>query len=142
MSIVRGPWRTPAGAAPELALEPLDGVEQLQRLERGADAQAGVQEARLVEHLADGVGVVGRGAGQHLHAGAGQRVDGGLQMRAAIADVGAEPEQPDASLALALTPSAHASAGASGARRLQARRDGLLAHRLRRTASGRRAGGA
>ena len=76
MSIARGPWRTPAAPRPELALEALDRVEQLERLERGLHAHARVQEARLVEHLADRVGVVGRGAREHRHAGAGQRVDG------------------------------------------------------------------
>ena len=53
--------------ATQLALEPLDGIEQLERTERGAHAQARVQEARLIEHLADRIGVVGGGAREHLH---------------------------------------------------------------------------
>ncbi len=47
-------------AAPELPLEPLDGIQQRERLERCLHAHAGVQEGRLVDDLADGIGVVGR----------------------------------------------------------------------------------
>ena len=83
------------GAA-ELALEPLHRVEQLERLERRRDARAGVQEARLVGQLADGVGVVGRGAREHAHARARQGIHGRLQVGAALADVRAETEQPEA----------------------------------------------
>ena len=89
------PVARPAGRAAELALQALDGVEQLQRLQRGAHAQAGVEEAGLVGHLADGVGVVHRGGRAHLHARRGQRVDRALQLGAAVADVGAEAEQAD-----------------------------------------------
>ena len=41
-----------------------------------SDEQAGVEEARLVEHLADGVGVVNARDGRRQHALGGQRVDG------------------------------------------------------------------
>ena len=61
MSIARGPWRTPPPRA-ELALERLDRVEQLRAARARSHPQARVEEARLVEHLADRVGVVGRGA--------------------------------------------------------------------------------
>lgn len=82
-----------AGLAPEVALQALEEIEQGERLERCLDAQAGIQEGRLVEDLANGIGVVHRGGAQHAHAGARQRVDGGLQMAATVADVGAEAEQ-------------------------------------------------
>ena len=93
MSIARGPWRDPLAIAAELELEALDRVEQLERLERRLDEHAGVQEARLLEHLADRIGVVGRGAGGHRHPRGGQGVDGRLQLGAAIAEVRAESEQ-------------------------------------------------
>ena len=44
--------------AAHLALDRLAGVEQRLGLELGVDPQAGVEEARLVEDLADRVGVV------------------------------------------------------------------------------------
>ena len=49
--------------------------------------QARVEERRLVEHLADRVGVVGRGGREHAHAVRGEAVDGGLEVGAAVADV-------------------------------------------------------
>jgi len=82
--------------APELSLQALQGVEQLQCPQVGPHAQAGVEERRLVGHLPDGVGVVGGRGGEHLHAGAGEGEHGGLQLGAAIAEVAAEAEQPDA----------------------------------------------
>src|ERR1700726_1712080 len=47
-----------AGSPSQLALQALDRVEYLQRRQLGLDAQARVQEARLVEHLPDRIGVV------------------------------------------------------------------------------------
>ena len=79
--------------SPELPLEGLDDIEQLQRLEAGAHPQAGIEERRLVCDLADGLGVIERGAREHLDARAGERVDGRLQLRAPLAHVRAEPEQ-------------------------------------------------
>ena len=81
---------------------------------------ARVQEARLIEHLADRVGVVGRGALQRVTPIAPATVDGRLQVRPPLADVRAETEQSDASR--------HRRGHA--ARRLQPRRLDLLAHRL------------
>ena len=83
---------TPPEVAAELALDRLARVEQRLGLERGLDPQAGVEERRLVEHEADRIGVVGRGGRRAPHAVRGQRVDGGLQVRAAVADVRAEAE--------------------------------------------------
>src|SRR3954453_19286758 len=77
---VDGPRAMPRAArlAPEVALDGLAGVQQLLGAERGLDAQARVQEARLVEDLADRVSVVGRRARGPLDAAAGGRVVRGL----------------------------------------------------------------
>ena len=64
-------------------------------LELRLDPHDRVEELRLVEHLADRLGVVDRRRRQHAHAVRGQRVDRGLQVRAAVADVRAEPEVAD-----------------------------------------------
>ncbi len=93
MSIARGPWRGPPALRPSSRSSDLDGVEQIQRLQRGAHAQAGVQEAWLVGQLPHGIGVVHRRGRQHLHARDGQRIDGGLQLGTAVAEVGAKAEQ-------------------------------------------------
>ena len=110
----------PAADAAELALEALDRVEQLQRLERGLHAQAGVQEARLVGHLADGVGVVGGGAREHRHAAAGSASTAACSWARRSPTLEPSPSSPrprwparHATCARAATP------GPSGARRLQ-----------------------
>ena len=71
---------------------PLVTLEQLQRRELSPHPQAGVEKAGLVEHLADGVGVVGGRALKDVDANAGQGVDGRLQMHTSLADVRAEPQ--------------------------------------------------
>src|SRR4051794_25320583 len=88
----------PPRLAAEIALDGLAGVQQLLGAERGLDAQARVQEARLVEDLADRVGVVGRRAREHLDAAGRQRVDRGLEVRAPVADVRAQAEVRDHSV--------------------------------------------
>ena len=114
-----------AGLAAEPRLERLDGVEQRQRLERRLDEQAGVQEARLVEHLADGVGVVGRRSWRAPRRRPRQRVDGApAGARGARRRSSRGPAGPRAGLA-ARRPSR------SRAGRREPRRLDLLAHRLR-----------
>ena len=81
------------GGAAEIALEPLDRVQQLERHELGAHEQAGVEETRLVEHLADRIGVVRGRRSLHLDADRGQSIDGRLQVLTALADIGPESEQ-------------------------------------------------
>ena len=76
MSIARGPWRTPPASRPSRASSALTASSSASGSSCGLDEQARVQEARLVEHLADRVGVVGARAREHPHARAGQRVDG------------------------------------------------------------------
>src|SRR5204863_1715688 len=78
--------------AAELALDVLAGVEQLLGPELGLDPDARVEEVGLVEHLAHGVGLVGRRRGEHVHAARRQELDGALQVRAAVADIRAQPE--------------------------------------------------
>ena len=91
-SIGRGPCRTPPASPAQLALDRLARVEQRLRARARSRPHDRVEELRLVEHLADRLGVVDRRRRQHLHADARQRVDRGLQMRPAVADVRAEPE--------------------------------------------------
>ena len=64
----------------QLTLQLLDRVEQLERLKRGLHAHARVEEARLVGQLAHRVGVIGRGAREHAHAGRRHPIDGRLQV--------------------------------------------------------------
>ncbi len=109
MSIARGPWRGPPGARPSRPLEVFDGVEQLERRERRVDAHAAVQEAGLVEELADRIGVIDGGAGEELEARRGQGGDGLLQVSPARLDVRAQAEIADAG--------GHAADGYSGASR-------------------------
>ncbi len=71
MSIVRGPWRRSSPPRPSRRSSSLTAPSSSSGSSVGADPQAGVEEAALVEHLAHRVGVVGGGARQHLHAGAG-----------------------------------------------------------------------
>jgi hypothetical protein len=80
-----------AGLAPERALDVLARVEQRLRLVIRLDPDARVEERRLVEDLADRVGVVRRRRREDGDAVTRQRVDGGLEVRAAVADVRAEP---------------------------------------------------
>ena len=90
------PVARPARRAAELALDGLARVQQRLGLEVGLDAQARVEEVRLVEDLADRIGVVRRRAREHADAVRGQRADRRLQVRAAVADVRAEAEVSDA----------------------------------------------
>jgi hypothetical protein len=57
------------------------------------DPQAGVEEVALIEHLAHRLGLVDGRAGEHVDAVRRQLVDGRLQMRAAVADVRAQPRK-------------------------------------------------
>ena len=69
-SIGRGPWRTPPALPPQLPLDRLARVEQRLGLQRRLDPHDRVEELRLVEHLADRLGVVDRRRRQHPHADA------------------------------------------------------------------------
>ena len=117
-------------AAAELPLQALDRVEQLQRLERRcAHAHARVQERRLVEYLADGVGVVGARAAR-----APRRRRPAARRRPPADARGARRRwsraRADRSRPRLRSRMLAGRTAASGARRLQARGDGLLAHRL------------
>ena len=94
------------GAPAEVALQRLAELEQFDRPERRLDPQSRIQEAGLVADLADGIGVVGRGGGEHANPARDEAVERGLQVGATVADVGAEPEVSDARGAhqLALSP--------------------------------------
>ncbi len=63
---------------PQLSLQALDVVEKLERLELCLHEHARIQEARLVEHLADRVGVVHRRGCRHPYADGPQGVGGRL----------------------------------------------------------------
>jgi len=81
-------------AAAELALDVLTGVEKRLGLELGLDLEAGVQEVALAGGFVLGLGLVGAGGGEHAEVG--PRVEAGArgpQVRAAVADVRAEPEK-------------------------------------------------
>src|SRR3954453_764428 len=78
--------------AAERDLDRLAGIEQRLGRQVGLDAQAGIEERGLVEDLADRVGVVGRRGGQDRDAVLAQQADRRLEVRAAVADVGAEAE--------------------------------------------------
>jgi hypothetical protein len=71
---------TVAGAA-EVALERLAGLQQRGRLKRRLDCKAGVEEGRLVEDLADRVGVVDAGGCQYPNAAREQPVERRLARR-------------------------------------------------------------
>ncbi len=95
MSIARGPWRTPAGAA-ELALQALDGSSS-------SSGSSGVARREQALRKLAWSGSSPTGSVSYVlelavtrHAGGGQRRDRGLQLRAALADVRAEAEQRDA----------------------------------------------
>src|SRR5690242_2251173 len=81
-----------AGRPAQQRLDRLAGVEQRLRLQAGLDPHRRVEERRLVEHLADRLGLVDRGGGEHLDAAAPQVLDGGLEHGAAVAHVGAQAE--------------------------------------------------
>ncbi len=68
MSIGLGPWPQPVRDTAELCLQTLGQIEQIERLEGALDQQAGVQEARLIEDLANRIGVVEARAAEHLDA--------------------------------------------------------------------------
>jgi len=87
--------RAVAGAGEEptlLHLDRLAEVEQGLGVEVGADADGGVEEIGLVEHLADRLGFIGGGDGVDLDAVVGERGERGTQVSLAIADVRAESE--------------------------------------------------
>ena len=79
------------GAA-ALGLDLLAEVEQGFGLQLGADADRGVEEVGLVEHLADRLGLIGRGDRLDLHPALAQHLDRRPQVGLAVADVGAESE--------------------------------------------------
>ena len=85
MSIARGPWRGPPAARPSSRSSSFTASSSSSGSSAGAHAQTGIQEARLVGQLADGVGVVHRGGCLHLHARGGQRIDRALQLGTAVA---------------------------------------------------------
>ena len=74
-----------------LGLDLLAEVEQRFGLQLGADADRGVEEVGLVEHLTNRLGLVGRGDRPHLHPALAQHLDRRAQMGLAVADVGAQP---------------------------------------------------
>src|SRR6188768_2767457 len=73
-------------------LDLLAEVEQRFGLQLGADADRGVEEVVLIEHLAHRLGLIGRGDRLDLDATLAQQLDRRPQMRLAVADVGAESE--------------------------------------------------
>src|SRR5436305_328637 len=73
-------------------LDLLAEVEQGFGLKRGADADRGVEEVGLVQHLADRFGLVGRGDRLDLDPALAQQLDRRPQVRPTVADVGTEPE--------------------------------------------------
>ena len=88
----RGPWRGPSRTPAALGLDRLAEVEQLLRLELGADPDGGVEEVGLVEDLADRLGLVGGGDRLDLDPALAQQLDRGPQVAVAVADVRAEPQ--------------------------------------------------
>ncbi len=94
-SIGRGPWRGPPGRRPRSASTALHAASRSSGGRRRVDAQARVEEGRLVEELADGVGVVGRGRGERRHAAGAQAGDRRHEVLPAPTDVGAEAEVAD-----------------------------------------------
>jgi hypothetical protein len=91
---VPGPGERPA----VLDLDPLAEVEQGLGLERGADADGGVEEVRLVEDLTDRLGLVGGGDGLDLDPLRPQVLDGAANVTLALTDVRAQPQVADALL--------------------------------------------
>ena len=78
-----------------LDLDRLADVEQRLGLEFGPDARSGVEEVRLVEDLADRLGLVDRGDGLDGDPVLGEVGDGAAQVLLALAHVRAEPDVPD-----------------------------------------------
>ena len=78
-----------------LDLDPLAEVEQLFGLERGTDADGGVEEVRLVEDLPDRLGLIGGGDRLDLDPMTSKVLDRPPQMLLALADVGAETDVAD-----------------------------------------------
>ncbi len=78
-----------------LDLDPLAEVEQLLGLERGADADGGVEEVRLVEDLPDRLGLIGGRDRLDLDPMASKVLDRPAQVLLALADVGAETDVAD-----------------------------------------------
>jgi hypothetical protein len=91
------PWAVPGAAKRPavLRLDCLAEVEQLLRLELGADPDRGVEEVGLIQDLANRLGLVQRGDRLDIDAMAPQVVDRPPQVRLAIADIRAEPEIAD-----------------------------------------------
>ena len=84
-----------AGLAPELALHRLAHVEQRLGTELGLDPQAGVEEVRLVEHLALRRRLVDRGRAARPPGRGAERFARGAQRGAPVSLVRAEPEVAD-----------------------------------------------
>jgi hypothetical protein len=81
-----------------LGLDPLADIEQGVGLERGANADGGVEEVGLVEDLADRLGLVGGGDGLDLDSMRPQVLDGPAQVPLTLADVRSQPQVADALL--------------------------------------------
>ena len=86
--------RPPSAWRPRSRSTALHASSSCLGLEGGLDPHARVEELPLVEHLPHRLGLVDRGGGEDLDAVPRQRVDGGLEVGAAVADVGAEAEVP------------------------------------------------
>ena len=99
-----------------LGLDRFAGVEQGLRLQRGRDPHRGVQEVGLVEDLADGLGLVGRGDRVDLGAVLGQQPDRRPQVLEPVADVRAEPEVADARVGCQAGSSSAGSSSSSASR--------------------------
>ena len=83
------------GAAADRALGRLASIEQGLGTELGADPQTGVEKLRLIEHEADGLGLIGRGRGENVDLVAGELGDRGLEVVPALSDVRTQPEVAD-----------------------------------------------
>jgi hypothetical protein len=81
-----------AEGAPALSLDRLADVEQLLGIQCGADADGCVEEVRLVEDLADGLGLVERRDRLDRYTMLAEGLNRRPQLRLAVADIGAEAE--------------------------------------------------
>ena len=84
--------RAAAKSRPASASTALQSVEERFRLEVGRDPDRGVEEVRLVEDLADRLGLVAAGDRLDRDAPLAEAGDGRPEVRDAVADVRAEPE--------------------------------------------------
>ena len=90
---MRGPWRGPDTLTAEAALDREQPLEQLAGAQRRLDGRGAVQEARLVE-VADRIGQAQRRDADDLDALLlAQQFHSGGDLRLAVAQVGAEPDE-------------------------------------------------